>query len=80
MSDRQVGELSLEHWVSDLGSAIDAAGVERCSLLGISGGAATGLTYAARNPDRVDRVVAYGGWVSGAFLRADEERRTARAR
>ena len=77
MSDRQVGELSLEHWVSDLGSVIDAAGVERCSLLGISGGAATALTYAARNPDRVDRVVAYGGWVSGAFLRADEERRTA---
>jgi pimeloyl-ACP methyl ester carboxylesterase/DNA-binding CsgD family transcriptional regulator len=77
MSDRQVGELSLEHWVSDLGSVIDAAGVERCSLLGISGGAATALTYAARNPDRVERVIAYGGWVSGAFLRADEERRTA---
>jgi pimeloyl-ACP methyl ester carboxylesterase/DNA-binding CsgD family transcriptional regulator len=77
MSDREVGELSLERWVLDLGTVIDAAGVERCSLLGISGGAAIALAYAARNPDRVERVVAYGGWASGGFLRADEERRAA---
>ena len=75
MSDRAVGELSLERWVLDLETVIDAAGVERCSLLGISGGAATALAYAARNPDRVERIVAYGGWASGNFLRADEERR-----
>jgi len=75
MSDRDVGELSLERWVLDLETVIDAAGVERCSLLGISGGAATALAYAARNPDRVERIVAYGGWASGSFLRADEERR-----
>jgi pimeloyl-ACP methyl ester carboxylesterase len=50
MSDREVGELSLERWVLDLGTVIDAAGVERCSLLGISGGAAIALAYAARNP------------------------------
>jgi pimeloyl-ACP methyl ester carboxylesterase/DNA-binding CsgD family transcriptional regulator len=77
MSDRDVGELSLERWVSDLETVIDAAGVERCSLLGISGGAANALAYSARNPDRVERIVAYGGWASGRFLRADEERREA---
>ncbi len=77
MSDRDVGELSLERWVLDLGTVIDAAGVERCSLLGVSGGAASALAYAARNPDRVERIVAYGGWASGRFLRADEERRKA---
>ena len=77
MSDRDVGELSLERWVLDLETVIDAAGVERCSLLGISGGAGIALAYAARNPSRVERVVAYGGWASGRFLRADEEQRQA---
>jgi pimeloyl-ACP methyl ester carboxylesterase/DNA-binding CsgD family transcriptional regulator len=77
MSDRDVGELSFERWVADLATVVDAAGVERCSLLGISGGAGTALAYAARNPDRVDRVVAYGGWASGAFLRENQERRDA---
>jgi pimeloyl-ACP methyl ester carboxylesterase/DNA-binding CsgD family transcriptional regulator len=77
MSDRDVGDLSLDRWVLDLETVIDAAGVEHPSLLGISGGAAIALAYAARNPDRVERVVAYGGWASGRFLRADEERRTA---
>jgi pimeloyl-ACP methyl ester carboxylesterase/DNA-binding CsgD family transcriptional regulator len=77
MSDRDVGELSLERWVLDLETVIDAAGVERCALLGISGGAAIALAYAARNPDRVERTVAYGGWASGRFLRTDEERRKA---
>jgi pimeloyl-ACP methyl ester carboxylesterase len=77
MSDRDVDELSLERWVLDLETVIDAAGVERCSLLGISGGAACALAYAARNPERVDRVIAYGGWASGKFLRADDQRRKA---
>jgi pimeloyl-ACP methyl ester carboxylesterase/DNA-binding CsgD family transcriptional regulator len=77
MSDREVGDLSLERWVLDLETVVDAAGVERSSVLGISGGAAIALAYAARNPDRVERVVAYGGWASGRFLRADDERRAA---
>ena len=77
MSDRDAGELSLNRWGLDLETVIDAAGVERCSLLGISGGAASALAYAARNPDRVDRVVAYGGWASGKFLREDDERQRA---
>jgi len=74
MSDRDVEEFSLDRWVADLATVIDAAGVERCSLLGISGGAATGLAYAARDPDRVERVIAYGGWATGNFLRAGDER------
>jgi pimeloyl-ACP methyl ester carboxylesterase/DNA-binding CsgD family transcriptional regulator len=75
MSDRDPGELSLERWVADLETVVDAAGVGRCSLLGISGGAAIALAYSARHPDRVERVVAYGGWASGEFLRTDDERR-----
>ena len=61
----------------DLETVVDAAGLEHFSLLGISGGAAVALAYAARNPTRVERIVAYGGWASGRFLRANEERRLA---
>lgn len=77
MSDRDVGELTLESWVSDLETVIDAAGVERSSLLGLSGGGAIALAYAARNPDRVDRVVVYGAWASGEYLLLDDARRNA---
>jgi len=69
MSDRDVGELSLKRWALDLETVIDAAGLEHFSLLGISGGAAVALAYAAHNPTRVERIVAYGGWASGRFLR-----------
>lgn len=77
MSDREVGDLSVESWLSDLETVIEAAGVERPSLLGTSGGAAVALAYAARNPERVDRVVVNGGFASGAFLRVDEQRAVA---
>ena len=53
---------------------IQAAGVERPSLLGISGGAAVALAYAARFPEGVDRMIAYGGWASGRFLGFDGPR------
>jgi len=77
MSDRDVEDLSLERWILDLATVVEAAGVERPSLLGISGGAAVALAYAARFPERVERVVAYGGWASGRFLDLDDERRAA---
>ena len=39
LSDREVGNLSVEAWVADLESIVDAAGIEDFSLLGISQGA-----------------------------------------
>ena len=75
MSDRDVEDLSLGRWVLGLASVVEAVGVERPSLLGISGGAAVALASAARFPQRVHRVVSYGGWASGRFLDMDEERR-----
>ena len=40
MSDWEVDELSLDAWVSDLETIVDAAGLERFPLLGISQGGA----------------------------------------
>jgi pimeloyl-ACP methyl ester carboxylesterase/DNA-binding CsgD family transcriptional regulator len=64
------GELTVEQWVSDLEAVIAAAApAEPVTLLGISQGAAACLAYAARRPDRVTRVILYGGYVRGALRR-----------
>ena len=55
LSDRELGELSVETWVADLETVVDAAGVERFALLGVSQGAAIAIVYAARHPERVTR-------------------------
>jgi pimeloyl-ACP methyl ester carboxylesterase len=74
LSDRETKELSLECWVADLETVVDAAGLNRFVLLGISQGAATAIAYAVRHPDRVDRVVLYGGYARGRGRRGGSQR------
>ena len=79
MSDWDVDELSLDAWVSDLETVVDAAGVERFPLLGISQGAAVSVAYAVRHPERVSHLVLYGGFALGGKKRspAEKEKRIA---
>ena len=44
---------------------MEAAEVERFTLMGISQGAATAIAYAVRHPQRVERLVLYGGYAQG---------------
>ena len=74
MSDWDVDELSLDAWVSDLETVVDAAGVERFPLLGISQGCAVSVAYAVRHPDRVSHLVLYGGFALGGKKRSPAER------
>jgi pimeloyl-ACP methyl ester carboxylesterase/DNA-binding CsgD family transcriptional regulator len=74
LSDREVGELSVASWVADLEAVVAAARVDRFALLGISQGAAVAVAYAARHPERVTRLVLYGGFARGRRLRGPEER------
>jgi pimeloyl-ACP methyl ester carboxylesterase/DNA-binding CsgD family transcriptional regulator len=70
MSDWREGSLSLDQWADDLGCAIDAAGpAGPVTLLGISQGAATCIHYAMRHPERVARLILYGGYARGASKR-----------
>jgi pimeloyl-ACP methyl ester carboxylesterase/DNA-binding CsgD family transcriptional regulator len=69
LSDREVVNLSVDAWVSDLESVVDAAGIEDFSLLGISQGAAIALAFAARHPERVSNLILYGGFARGALQR-----------
>jgi len=59
--------------VEDLATVIDAAGVERCDLLGLSHGGTIALAYAARHPERVRRLVTVNAFAAGWRVRADPE-------
>ncbi|WP_432875298.1 alpha/beta fold hydrolase [Kribbella sp. CA-245084] len=75
LSDHEVDEISLDAWVADLETVVEAAGVERFALLGISTGAAVAVAYAARHPERLTHLVLYGGYARGRNLRGADERR-----
>jgi pimeloyl-ACP methyl ester carboxylesterase/DNA-binding CsgD family transcriptional regulator len=79
LSDRQfAGAPSLDSFVGDLAAVVDAVGLERFALLGLSGGGATAIEYAARNPGRVSQLVLYGTWARGRDFRTDAEAEQAR--
>jgi pimeloyl-ACP methyl ester carboxylesterase len=71
LSDWDLGELSVDQWVSDLETVVDASGIERFTLLGISQGAAIAIGYAVRHPERVERIVLYGGYAEGRRHRGE---------
>jgi DNA-binding winged helix-turn-helix (wHTH) protein len=65
LSDREVAEISLDHWVTDLETVVDATGLEQFPVLGISQGASVAAAYAARHPKRVSALVLICGLVRG---------------
>jgi DNA-binding SARP family transcriptional activator/pimeloyl-ACP methyl ester carboxylesterase len=71
LSDWDVAEISFDAFVRDLESVVDAAGVRRFPLLGISQGCAISIEYAIRNPGRVTRLVLHGGYATGWRIGAD---------
>jgi class 3 adenylate cyclase/pimeloyl-ACP methyl ester carboxylesterase len=70
LSDREVEEVSFETFVGDLETVVDAAGLERFDLLGISQGCPVSIGYAVRHPERVTRLILYGGYTVGWAKRA----------
>ena len=69
LSDHDATDMSFASWVGDLEAVVDAEGLERFSLLGISQGCAVAIAYAVRHPERVDKLVLYGGYAIGRSLR-----------
>lgn len=69
MSDRETNDISFEHFVTDLGAVVDAQGLERFPLLGISQGGAVAIAYAIRNPQRVSHLILLGCFARGAAYR-----------
>ena len=65
LSDWDVRDFSFEAFVDDLECVIEASGVERLALLGISQGCAVSIAYAVRHPERLTHLVLYGGYARG---------------
>jgi pimeloyl-ACP methyl ester carboxylesterase len=49
LSDRNVGEITHDIWVSDLEAVVEASGADRFALFGASASASVAITYAARH-------------------------------
>jgi pimeloyl-ACP methyl ester carboxylesterase/DNA-binding CsgD family transcriptional regulator len=69
LSDRDVEDVSLDARVGDFEAVIDAAGLERFALLGMSQGGPVAVAYAARHPERVSHLVLFATYARGRLMR-----------
>lgn len=65
LSDRDTSSAGLDAWVGDLEAVVDALGLERFPLLGISQGGPVAIAYAVRHPARVTQLILYGTYARG---------------
>jgi pimeloyl-ACP methyl ester carboxylesterase/DNA-binding CsgD family transcriptional regulator len=64
LSDWDVTDFSFEARLNDLEAVVDAAGLERFALLGMSQGGPVAVAYAHRHPDRVTRLALLASYVA----------------
>jgi pimeloyl-ACP methyl ester carboxylesterase len=67
LSDRErpPETLTLEFEVALLEALLDRLEVERATHIGLSCGGSLSATYAARHPERVERIVLFGAYANG---------------
>lgn len=71
LSDWNARDFGFDRSVEDLEAVVEAAGLDRFSLFGLSQGCAMAVAYAVRHPDRVARLVLLGGYAQGWKHRGD---------
>jgi class 3 adenylate cyclase len=65
LSDPLEGPETLEQRIDDVRAVMEAAEVDRASVLGISEGAAMAVLYAALHPRQVESLILYGAFARG---------------
>jgi pimeloyl-ACP methyl ester carboxylesterase len=70
LSDRPPGPPMLEQTMDDMRAVMDAAGLERAALFGVSEGGPASLLFAATHPDRVSSLAVYGTYAR--MVQADD--------
>src|SRR5262252_334026 len=80
LSDRNVTDLSLDAFVSDLCAVVDALKLGRFPLIWLCQGGAVAVAFAARHPQRVSRLALYDSYLYGAYVTDAGERMAAQAR
>ena len=73
LSDWDVKDISQNAFVADLEAVVDAMGLEKFPLLGISQGAAVSIEYASKHPERVSKLILFGGYPTGWRINASPE-------
>jgi pimeloyl-ACP methyl ester carboxylesterase len=63
LSDRDVDEFSPATRLEDLEAVIEASGVEKFALMGLSEGGSTAIKYAYKYPERVSHLIIYGSFL-----------------
>ncbi|WP_195908449.1 alpha/beta fold hydrolase [Novosphingobium sp. Gsoil 351] len=72
-SDRTPPRWTFEALLEDFTAVVEASGVDCFDLLGISHGALVAIAYAARHPERIRKLVLFGGYAAGFEVRGDPE-------
>jgi DNA-binding transcriptional LysR family regulator/pimeloyl-ACP methyl ester carboxylesterase/AraC-like DNA-binding protein len=73
LSEWEPARFDFEAMVDDLAAVIDAAKIDQCDLMAVSHGAPMAIAYAARNPERVRKLVLVNSFAAGWRVRADPE-------
>ncbi len=79
LSDWEVEEISFDKWVSDLETVVEAVGLQRFPLFGVSQGCSISIAYAVRHPERVSHLILYGGFALGGSKRSPAAREKLKA-
>jgi pimeloyl-ACP methyl ester carboxylesterase len=69
LSDRDIADFSFDTLVGDLEAVVDEAGLEKFDLFAMSQGGSVAVAYTARHPERVSRLIIYGGYIRGRYYR-----------
>lgn len=70
LSDRQSGFHDIEERIDDIRAVMDALGLQRCCVAGISEGGPMAMLFAATYPERVEKLVLMG--TAARFTRTDD--------
>ena len=71
LSDWEPKAVAFDAWVEDLHRVVEASGVQRFALFGLSQGVSVAVAYAAKYPERISHLILYGGFVRGQPKRGD---------
>ena len=74
LSDPWPAAQTLDSDLEVLGAVTDQLELDRIDLLGVSMGAPAALAYAVRHPERVGRLILYGGFANGHEIASAEVR------
>jgi DNA-binding winged helix-turn-helix (wHTH) protein/pimeloyl-ACP methyl ester carboxylesterase len=73
LADHDVEDISFAGFERDLAAVVDNLKLERFSLLGLSQGAASAITYAVAHPKRVSHLILYGAYARGRYRRGNPD-------